>query len=111
MSRKSTIFDREQDDKYVSVELRISEELVDRAYDLADLFKGINKKTEWQEPTRILEWALFTGMFEMVFEIFEMMNDNGEITEKQFKAFLEDWHKSDRATQIDSVEWGPYAAE
>jgi hypothetical protein len=104
--KKGFIFDRECDDKYVSVEVRISEDALNNFYDLADLFQRINRKSEWRAPTRIIEWALFVGTFDIIFECFQSMNDNGEITEEQWEQFLEKWESADYYTRHNPEMWG-----
>jgi hypothetical protein len=103
---KGFIFDRECDEKYISVEVRISESEIERVYAIADMFQRINNKTEWREPTRILEWALNSGLFNVISECFEVMNDNGEFTEEQWEKHQERWEAADWETQHNPEMWG-----
>lgn len=103
---KGFIFDRESDDKYVSVEVRISENELEYIYEIADLFQRIDRKTEWREPTKLIEWALFKGQFNLIFECFQVMNDNGELTEEQWEEFLEKWESADYDTRHNPEMWG-----
>ena len=104
--KKGFIFNRENDERYVTVEIRINEDELNQVYDIADMFQRINRKSEWREPTRLLEWALFTGLFNIIPECFEMMHDNGDCTEEQWNEFSAKWETADYDTRHNPEMWG-----
>lgn len=105
---KGFIFDRDCDQKYISVEVRISEEELEKVYAISDMFTSINRKSEWREPTKILEWALFCGLFDAIPNGFEAMNDNCDITPEQYEQFRQKWENADWDTRNDIESWGLY---
>lgn len=104
---ETKIYDREQDPKYVSIELRIDVDDLEAAYQLAELFRKWNDRTMYGDVRNLLEWATFKGMFDLIPDVMQLMNDCGEITEEQFEEFSASWEASDYEARQDFANWEP----
>ena len=103
---KTFVYNREQDQKYVSVEIRLTEEDIKQAYDIADLARRLNPRSNMGDVRTILEWAVFRGLLSAIEDVFQDMADGAEIDEETFDNFRAKWETASYEEKTDPWFWG-----
>lgn len=98
---KTIIYNEEE--KHISVQLKISESDIETAYEIVALARSLNPRGQYSSIEKVLEWAVFKGLQDFLPDMFLEMNDAGEITDDQMEALTDHYNASDWETKHDII--------